>query len=358
MKYSHFRTNLNQSAKQQGRFKLHLLAFSLLASLFIAGLLYIYLTYWSSLDWRYTHTEMTNKLPILDTSADDGLYQIAANGMRFRIRVAGLNNQGPNLVLLHGFPESSIVWTPLIDAASNAGYRVIAFDQRGYSPNARPSDIEAYSLALLESDLSNITSLLGFESFNLVGHDWGAVVAWSYAIHNPAKIESLTTLSIPHTGLFFDSVVNDPEQAKRTAYIDGLRRAWLPEYKMLKSELAFLKGWFSKLPNAHETEYLAILSEPGALTSALNWYRANPPLVLAADSSLQQAVQVPTLFIYGEDDAIAVPSVVARQADYIDADYELVSLKARHNLMQQKTTEVVAAIITHLDKYASTTSTN
>ena len=104
-----------------------------------------------SFDWKRSHSATTAELPELN-SGSTGLVRIAANGFEFRARVAGLDNTGPGLMLLHGFPETSAMYTPLIEAAATAGYRVVAFDQRGYSPGARPTGVDNYEVRLLVED--------------------------------------------------------------------------------------------------------------------------------------------------------------------------------------------------------------
>ena len=147
-----------------------------LLGLLIVLLLYGVYRYHSALDYQYEYSEQVSQLPLVDQYAADGTYRIRANGMEFLIRVAGLHNSGENLILLHGFPETSIMWQPLMEQAASHGYRVIAFDQRGYSPGARPEAIEAYELSNLVEDVMSIAQEMQIDSFHLVGHDWGAIV--------------------------------------------------------------------------------------------------------------------------------------------------------------------------------------
>ena len=97
---------------------------------------------------------------------------------------------GDPVILLHGFPETSAMWTPLIEAAASDGFRVVAFDQRGYSPGARPDDVAAYAVPALVDDVLAVADALGFQRFHLVGHDWGCVVGWSVASLHPDRVTS------------------------------------------------------------------------------------------------------------------------------------------------------------------------
>ena len=153
-----------------------------------------------SLDTGYDHTRRARGLPPLSPDSAQGLVQIRARGVSFRARVAGLGGDGPALLLLHGFPETSIMWDPLIEAAEPAGFRVVAFDQRGYSPLARPDGVDAYRLPELVADVFAVADAVGFERFHLVGHDWGAIVGWRAAGQDRERILSFASLSIPHPG--------------------------------------------------------------------------------------------------------------------------------------------------------------
>ena len=115
-------------------------------------------------------------LPSYATADNEGEFRLAANGYEFLIRVAGMNNAGPAVILLHGFPETSLMWKPLLEKAAREGYRVVAFDQRGYSPQARPKEVAAYQIDSLVQDVLAVADQVGFDTFHLVGHDWGAGV--------------------------------------------------------------------------------------------------------------------------------------------------------------------------------------
>lgn len=332
------------------------LAIALVALLSTAWV-YLWFAYWADLDWDYQHKQNSTGLTEYSAGAEDGLYKISLNDMEYRLRVTGMNNSGPGVIMLHGFPEAALMWQPLMEAAAAKGYRVAAFDQRGYSPNARPKALSQYQLPILEQDVIQMADALGFEQFNLVGHDWGAVVAWAVAIHYADRISSLSTLSIPHLGLFFDAIETDEAQGKAAAYMPRLRMPYLPEFRFLKSNQAFIRGWFSKLPTDQEEEYLLRVREPGAFTAMLDWYRANIPAELIKDESLYTPVSMPTLFIIGDKDSIAQPHIVARQDGYVDAPYSLLTLDTGHNLIQRKTEEVLTAVLSHLDKYGHGDST-
>jgi pimeloyl-ACP methyl ester carboxylesterase len=130
--------------------------------------------------------------------------------------------------LLHGFPQTSACWTALLETLAAAGYRAVAPDQRGYSPKARPTPVRADRLPELVADVLAITDRLGAETFHLVGHDWGGVVAWRLAGGHPDRVATLTAVSTPHPPAFARALVAGT-QALRSAYIPLFRIPGLPE---------------------------------------------------------------------------------------------------------------------------------
>jgi len=138
------------------------------------------------------------------------LREIAANGMRFRCRLAG--SGGEHVVLLHGFPETSHMWVALLERLAAEGYRCLAPDQRGYSPGARPDGVEAYSYRSLAADVFALADTWGAPRFHLVGHDWGALVGWAALGVDAPRIASFAALSVPHALGFARAVRDDPEE--------------------------------------------------------------------------------------------------------------------------------------------------
>ncbi|MFP6806468.1 MAG: alpha/beta fold hydrolase [Pseudomonadales bacterium] len=139
--------------------------------LIVGAALLLWVSARSSLDGDFEHTRRTTAFPILVSGDASGLVQVSARAMMFRARLTGLEREGPALVLLHGFPKTSMMWEPLISEAEAAGFRVVAFDQRGYSPGARPITVESYGIEEMTADLFAVADAVGFERFHLVAHD-------------------------------------------------------------------------------------------------------------------------------------------------------------------------------------------
>ena len=300
-----------------------------------------------SLDTEYGHTRRVEMLPPLSPGTSQGLVQIRARGLSFRARVAGLDGDGPALVLLHGFPETSIMWRPLLEAAAHAGFRVVAFDQRGYSPLARPTDVEAYRLPELVADLFAVASAVGFERFHLVGHDWGAIVGWVAAGQDHERIRSFVSLSIPHPGAI--RVANEGQGTP--LYVRFFRMPGVPETLFTSGGLAPMRNaLYASIPADQVDEYVSVFSEPGALRAALNWYRAMPGPFLSARDIAGEVVQ-PVLSVFGSRDLQVFTRTEVRelQPRFVTGPYRQIELDAGHRLIQERPEEVVEAVMSHLD---------
>jgi pimeloyl-ACP methyl ester carboxylesterase len=183
---------------------------------------------------------------------------------------------GKPVILLHGFPQFADVWTPLLDKLGALGFRAVALEQRGYSPNARPVEVEEYALAKLNADVLALVDHLAWPQFHLIGHDWGGFLAWALAAKHPGRVQSLTVLSTPHVNAFLEAVACDPDQKARSQYIQWFKMPGnVAEAVFLKDDGSRLRGVYQgKVPDEQVSRNLQRLLEPGALTATLNWYRA------------------------------------------------------------------------------------
>jgi len=306
--------------------------------------------YLGSVDWAKKHTARIAALPVLEPSDDTGEFRLQAGDLEFLVRVAGMQNKGPAVILLHGFPESSIMWNALLKKAASEGYRVLAFDQRGYSPGARPKGPNAYQIGNLTDDVLAIADKVGFKTFHLVGHDWGAVIGWNVAMSHEGRLLSFTALTIPHVGVFFDAILNHPEQKVRSGYIKRLQNPVLPEYRFVADDQQFFRELMKDLPQDHLNEYLALQAEHGAATATLNWYRALDLKEVVKSKTYLKKVIAPTLFIWGTEDGVIAPAIIPQQKAWITGSYKEVSLKAGHSLMQMKEDSVVKEVLAHFKR--------
>ena len=326
----------------------------LLIFLFAAIACVLWVGAYTSLDRAMQHTAHTATLPVFKSNSSDQLVQISAAGNTFRARIAGFDkpvtDETRNLILLHGFPETSIMWELLIAAAADTGYRVVAFDQRGYSPGARPSGRASYTGDALTGDVLAIAEAVGFSDFHLVGHDWGSGVGWQLVLSNPALVTSWTSLSIPHLAAFGAAIQNDPDQQSKSAYMGFFRLPWLAEQVFAFNDFNLMRnGMYQDHPSAHREEYLQVFGEPGALTGALNWYRASGEET-GGNAGTSMQVNTPTLFIWGNADPAVGRMAVDSQRAFMQGPFTEIELDTGHWLMATEPTRVITAILEHLNK--------
>ena len=224
-------------------------------------------------------------------------YEIPAGDLTFDVLISGPDDGIP-LVALHGFPESAASWgkvTPLLTAA---GYRVIAPNQRGYSAGARPEGVDAYKIEHLVADVVGLLDALGLSDAHLVGHDWGSAVAWQVAGRHPNRIRSLTAISVPHPTAFGWALREDEDQKQRSSYIGLLRQEGKAEEVLSEDNFRRLRAMFDgQIDPEFADEHIRVLSGEGALTGALNWYRA-----MTRDFGDIDRTTVPTTYVWSTGD--------------------------------------------------------
>ncbi len=305
-----------------------------------------------SYDYEYRHTAETTTLPEFDTRSANGHVQIAANGFDFRARIAGFerNPTGEVVIMLHGFPVTSAMWDVLLEPLEAAGYRVIAFDQRGCSPGARPVEQADYAIPLLVSDVFAVADAAGIDQFHLVGHDWGSAVGWLTVMSNPERIITWTGISIAHPSAFGEALASDPDQQSRSRYFLLFQTPWLPEALFSWGDFAVLSSFFTNMTSSQQAEYLVVFSEPGALTAALNWYR-NMGGGPDNGGGVSPDIVTPTLFMWGNNDPSAGRFGVEAQAKYMNGPYREIELDGGHWLLEDHAEVMTEAIIDHLGKH-------
>ena len=231
--------------------------------------------------------------------------QAIVNGIRLHYVEAG---SGPLVILLHGFPEFWYAWRHQIPALAAAGCHVIAPDMRGYNLSEKPAGVRAYMLASLTADVAALIEHLGAAQATVVGHDWGGGVAWAVPMRYPHLVERLVILNAPHPGALLREL-KTPDQLRKSWYMFFFQLPWLPELAIRSGNCAILRDMLRhepRRPGAFSEEdiglYVQALMQPGALTAALNYYRAlgrRSPLRAAREV---RRIDVPTLLIWGEQD--------------------------------------------------------
>ncbi|MBV8982647.1 MAG: alpha/beta fold hydrolase [Acidimicrobiia bacterium] len=264
--------------------------------------------------------------------------------------VFDVRDEGPEggdlVILLHGFPETKASWNRVVPLLTAAGYRVLAPDQRGYSPRARPQGRRAYVADNLVADVLALADAAEADRFHVVGHDWGGAVAWYAAMWEPQRLKTLTSLATPHPKAFSRSLLTST-QLLRSLYFLAFQLPALPE-RMLTSD--FGRRRFrtaltrSGLPEEAVDSYLVALSGKDAMTAVLNWYRAaalTPP-------RRQTAVSVPTLYVYGTKDIALGPKAADRTREYVNGPYRYERLDSSHWLPEEEPDAVARLVLEHV----------
>jgi pimeloyl-ACP methyl ester carboxylesterase len=247
--------------------------------------------------------------------------RLPANGFAFAGFSVGPAT-GRTVLLLHGFPQTSESWTEVAMRLADAGLRAVAIDQRGYSPGARPSSVAEYAMPNLIADVLAVIDELG-GTVDLVGHDWGGVVAWQLAARHPDRLRTLTAASTPNQLAINAVHAAVPAERERFAYIRLFREAGKAEQVLLGDDARALRAMFGDVvaPERIASDVQA-MQQPGALTAALNWYRAMSP----RDADGLGLVTVPTTYVWGSADVAFSRAVAEASGDYVDADYTFVPL--------------------------------
>jgi pimeloyl-ACP methyl ester carboxylesterase len=215
--------------------------------------------------------------------------------------------EGPLVLMLHGFPQFWYQWRHQIPALVEAGFRVVAPDMRGYNLSDKPPGVRAYRVELLARDVERLIVACGGEAADVVGHDWGAIVAWIAAMRHPERVKKLAILNVPHPARFPDGLLS-PMQLLRSSYAFFFQIPRLPEEVIRAGEFALLRSVLRGDPVRPSTfseedvqRYVEAISRPGALTATINYYRAllrNP----GETRALLQRIEAPVLVIWGERD--------------------------------------------------------
>jgi pimeloyl-ACP methyl ester carboxylesterase len=271
--------------------------------------------------------------------------RIAARGLVFDVSVAGPEGDIP-VLLLHGWPQNATMWDQISPVLHANGRSTIAPDQRGYSPGARPSDVDAYAMTECVADVLAILDEVEAPVVDLVGHDWGAVVAWHLAAEHTDRVRTLTAISVPHPTAFGAAIAYDEDQKQRSAYIGLFRQAGRAEDLLLEDDAMRLKAIFAGIAPDRIENFVAPLLDRDALTGTLNWYRAMTPGTMTCAN-----VSVPTTFVWGDAD-IAVGATAARACGaHVDGDYRFVPLVGvSHWIADEAPGALSEAILARIDR--------
>jgi pimeloyl-ACP methyl ester carboxylesterase len=252
-------------------------------------------------------------------------------------------SDGELVLLLHGFPQSSYAWRRQVETLGAAGYRAVAPDQRGYSRRARPLQVEAYRTQELVADVLDMADAFGAGQFDLVGHDFGGSIAWSTASAHPERLRSLAVVSTPHLAAFRRSVF-EGEQREKSAYMLFFQSPEAEEFFLADDAAAlramYVQSGLSPERAAATEEYVRLLTEPGALTAALNWYRGMKP----TEEHLRP-ISVPTLYVWSTEDPALGREAAEWTAEYVEGPYRFEVLEGVSHWVSDEVPDVLNRLL-------------
>jgi pimeloyl-ACP methyl ester carboxylesterase len=262
--------------------------------------------------------------------------RVDSGGVGIEYDVTG---QGPPVVLLHGFPDSGRLWRHQVPALAEAGFQVIVPDLRGYGRSDQPAEVDSYSLPFLAGDVLAVLADLGIEKAHLVGHDWGAALAWGIAALAPGSVDHLAVLSVGHPSTFRRT----PLQREKSWYMllfqfPGIAERWLTE-----DNWANFRNW-GRHPDADQV--IADLESTGSLTPGLNWYRSNVPPESWVDPPLQlPPVQAPTMGIWSSGDFALTETQMTDSAENVAGSWRYERIDGPGHWIQLEAPDEVTALL-------------
>ncbi len=247
---------------------------------------------------------------------------------------------GTPVVLLHGFPERAASWAAVTEGLNAKGLRTYAVDQRGYAPRARPTSRFGYRGSELVEDVQELITRIG-QPVHLVGHDWGAAVAWGVAGRHPETLASLTAISVPHPGAFLKSMLTST-QGLKSYYMALFQIPGLPHYLLRRPKTArsFLRN--AGMTHAEVDTYLKQIVDDGALKGGMGWYRSLP---LADRADLKVKISVPTTYIWSDGDIALGRKGADLCANYVTGPYRFEIIEGASHWLPTQHPETIANLI-------------
>jgi pimeloyl-ACP methyl ester carboxylesterase len=273
------------------------------------------------------------------------LEYLETNGLRLHTALAGPEGGEP-VFLLHGFPEPWFCWEAQIEALAEAGFRVVAPDQRGYNLSDKPAGVASYRVDHLVDDVLGLADGLDYERFHLAAHDWGGMVAWNVARRHPERLKRLAIASAPHPAVMRQSLRGDWPQMRKSWYVFFFQIPGLPERFVRANNWRFLaRAMAADLTEEERDRYRAAWAQPGAMTAMINWYRAS--MRRGRGSRGGGRIQVPTLVLWGRRDAFLGHGMASPSAERCQDGRLVVFEDASHWLLHDEARAVGELLIEH-----------
>ena len=278
-----------------------------------------------------------------------GQRTVRSGGVDLHVRTAGAGGGGGSstdaVLLLHGWPDSSRMWDHQVTALAGAGHRVLAPDLRGFGLSDRPAGKAAYTLDLLVADALAVMDDAGVERAAVVGHDWGAVLAWALAAAAPQRVSATVAVSVGHPSAF---TAGGLEQARRSWYVAAFVVPGIAERMLPARGWAFLRAaWGGAHPATHPgpARQVADLSRPGAITSSVNLYRANVPALLASRRRPPRRVAGPVMGVWSTADAALTRAQMETSGRFVDGEWRFEVLAGAGHWVPVDAAEELSALL-------------
>jgi epoxide hydrolase 4 len=270
-------------------------------------------------------------LPLMGRSEELGEEGFAdSGGVKIHYVTTG---KGPLLIMIHGFPDYWYSWRDQMPALAK-NFQVVAIDQRGYNKSDQPTGVENYTVAKLVEDVHAVVKHFKQEKAVIVGHDWGGLVAWTFAMTYPAKTDRLIILNLPHPKGLMRELANNPEQQKNSEYARNFQK---PDAAS-KTSADFLVFWV-KEPDARQ-KYLEALKR-SSMEGMLNYYKANYPREPYKDDRTLPPVKCPVLMIHGLEDKFLLPGALNDTWKWLEKDLTLVTIPKAGHFVHRDAPELV-----------------
>lgn len=267
---------------------------------------------------------------------------ITVGGLAFDVAEQGPATGRP-VLLLHGFPQTHRAYDALAAqlAAAGSGLHLIAPDQRGYSPGARPADPGAYTLPELAGDVAGLLDALRLSAVDIVGHDWGSLVGWYLAAHYPDRVRTFTAVSVPHPAALAYALGASAEQRAKSSYVGLFRDPAKAARVLLEDDARRLRALYHPLSEAAAAPHLAALAEPVALTAALNWYQATK----LGDGAAEAPVDVPVTYVWSTADAAVSRAAAEHCVQHVAGPYRFIELEGVSHWIPDEAPAALAAAL-------------
>lgn len=269
-------------------------------------------------------------------------YATSEGGVKIHYATLG---KGPLVVMVHGFPDFWYSWRHAMTALSDT-YQVVAIDQRGYNLSDKPKGVESYAMRLLVADVAAVIRDVGQERATIVGHDWGGMVAWQFAMSQPAMTERLVVLNLPHPSGLLRELRSNPEQIANSEYARTFQRGSPTDAGVFFGRpmtAETLSGWVTD-PSARKRYIEAF--QRSDFEAMLNYYKANYPKGSGADAPAAPQlpkVKAPVLMFHGLDDRALHRNGLAGTWDWVEKDLTLVTIPGAGHFVQQDAADLVTS---------------